>query len=173
MIYMELVTRLDNLKTGIVQVIDDLPIGLATASIYGFIQPFVQAEADFLIWLSILLVSDMVIGMWKHFRKKTFSTDGVGRFFDKVIVSIGVVIIVNFAKDWGAGEGYFGGFFEDSAEFTLLWWIGLSIADNIYVISGEKYPPKAWIEQLRSITFSRMVGSKNTGSGNNPDTDSE
>ncbi|HQU40711.1 MAG TPA: hypothetical protein PLI89_12650 [Chitinophagales bacterium] len=158
---MDIITRAVNVKASIQQVLSDMPLGFGTATIYGFFQPFMDAEADFLIWLTVLLISDMVIGMYKHLRKGTLRIDGVGKVFDKIVVSFGVMVIVAFAQKWGAGEGYFGGFFEDGAQFTLLWWIGLSIAENIYVVSGEKYPPKAWIETIRSISL------RKTGQGGN------
>lgn len=163
MIRMTLMERLSNTGSQALGLMDDLPIGYVTAAIVGFFQPLFNLEMDFIAWLSILLFTDVALGFWKHFRAGTISRDGFSKVFDKLFVVVGSVIVIQFIVGWQGNNGYFGQFFETGGHFTLLWWIGWSVLENIYIISGEKFPPKSWLDLVK-----RVVAQK---SNNNDATD--
>lgn len=159
---MTIIERVSNTFHQATGLLSDLPIGYITAAVVGFVQPVFQMEVDFLIWLTILLFTDVVIGFWKHFRAGSLSRDGFSKVFDKMFVVAGSVVVIQFITGWQGNNGYFGEFFETGGYFTLLWWIGWSIVENVYQISGERFPPKSWLELIK-----RVVNTKTTKNDSN------
>ncbi len=105
-----------------------------------------------LVVLSAILI-DWFFGVWKHFKKKTFS-------FKKN--AGGLVLKLALCK--GAGMLFEGLNFivKDSADIIVLsltivtrvivfLYPAVSAWQNIYVVSGERFPPKAWMERINKF----------------------
>ena len=105
-----------------------------------------------LIVLGAILV-DWFFGIWKHLKKRTFS-----------LKQNAVGLIVKIALTTGAAflfEGL-GSIVKDSADIVVITlttvtrvivflYPAVSAWQNIYVVSDERFPPKAWMDKINKF----------------------
>ncbi|MGB3452969.1 MAG: hypothetical protein WBA59_03985 [Moheibacter sp.] len=60
--------------------------------------------------------------------------------------------------------------FKIITRVIILMYPGVSAFENIYIVSGEKFPPKAWMERLKvwnkSLDPNDLINNKNNGNTN-------
>ena len=105
-----------------------------------------------LIVLGAILV-DWVFGIWKHLKKRTFS-----------LKQNAIGLIVKIALTTGAAflfEGL-GNIVKDSADIIVVslttvtrvivfLYPAVSAWQNIYIVSDERFPPKAWMDRINKF----------------------
>ena len=96
---------------------------------------------------------DWVFGIWKHLKKRTFS-------FKQNAIGL----IVKIALTTGAAflfEGL-GSIVKDSADIIVVslttvtrvivfLYPAVSAWQNIYIVSDERFPPKAWMDRINKF----------------------
>ena len=105
----------------------------------------------FIVLMAILL--DWFFGIWKHLKKRTFS-----------IKKNALGLILKIALTVGAGMLFEGlnSIVKDSADIVVLsltivtrvivfLYPAVSAWQNIYIVSGERFPPKAWMDRINKF----------------------
>ena len=105
-----------------------------------------------LIVLGAILV-DWAFGIWKHLKKRTFSLkqNAIGLIV-KIALTIGAAFLF---------EGL-GSIVKDSADIIVVslttvtrvivfLYPAVSAWQNIYVVSDERFPPKAWMDRINKF----------------------
>ena len=105
-----------------------------------------------LIVLGAILV-DWFFGIWKHLKKRTFS-------FKQNAFGL----IIKIALTTGVGMLFEGlnSIVKDSADIVVLslsivtrvivfLYPAVSAWQNIYIVSGERFPPKAWMDRINKF----------------------
>lgn len=131
--------------------LERMPIGFSFAILWGMLEPFMMFDYDILGWISFLFIFDTLIGTYKHARKGTASSEGFRKFFDKLVVICGTIVVIHVTISFEGAGSYFGEFFSTGGHFTLIAWLARSILWNLSEISGGNYPPKAWLDKFDSI----------------------
>lgn len=134
----------------------NIPIGMATGMIYAAVCNWVNAEMEFLSWLAGMLLFDAITGMAKHIRAGTATKDGFSKFVDKLVVAGGWLFISTFIVSWAGNSGFDATLFKTTSEFTLIWWIGWSLVQNIYILSGKKFPPESVLNMIKNLSLSKV-----------------
>ena len=105
-----------------------------------------------LIVLGAILV-DWFFGIWKHLKKRTFSfKHNAFGLVIKIALTAGAAFLF---------EGL-GNIVKDSADIIVLslttvtrvivfLYPAVSAWQNIYIVSGEKFPPKAWMDRINKF----------------------
>lgn len=158
---MTIAERSTNILDSFLSFVANVPVGFASAMIYTGISTWLNAEMEFLTWLAGMLVFDALTGMVKHIRYGTATKDGFSRFFDKLVVAGGWLFVTNFIVSWTGNAGWDAGIFKTTSEFTLIWWIGWSLVQNIYIISGKKFPPESFLNMIQKFSLSKIPAAKN------------
>ena len=108
---------------------------------------------DYILIVLMAILLDWFFGIWKHLEKRTFS-------FKKNATGL----ILKIALTVGAGMLFEGLNFivKDSADIVVLSLIivtrvivflypAVSAWQNIYIVSGERFPPKAWMDRINKF----------------------
>lgn len=108
---------------------------------------------DYILVVVAAILLDWFFGVWKHLEKKTFS-------FKKNAGGL----VLKLALCVGAGMLFEGlnSIVKDSADIIVLsltivtrvivfLYPAVSAWQNIYVVSGERFPPKAWMERINKF----------------------
>ena len=142
----------------------DLPTKLSGAlKISLIISPFIFVwdkivkwgipNQDYILIVLMAILLDWFFGIWKHLEKRTFS-------FKKNATGL----ILKIALTVGAGMLFEGlnSIVKDSADIVVLSLIivtrvivflypAVSAWQNIYIVSGERFPPKAWMDKINKF----------------------
>jgi hypothetical protein len=130
---------------------EKLPLGYSLAIAWGLLNPYMQFDYDFLGWVGMLFFADTIFGLYKHARSGTASMEGFVKFFDKLVVVVGTVMVIHVLRNYEGGESYFGEFFASGGHFTIMAWLGWSILKNLQQLSGGVFPPTSWFEKLENL----------------------
>ncbi len=132
------------------------------AAFYTFLSKNIFTDNQFLNWIVVCLIIDMVAGMWKHYKLHSFSWK---RLYLGLLEKIGVSFLgmVLFNSIFSIHE--WGGI--DSAKNYLiligklanLMYICGSCFNNLYVITGGKFPPVGWMRRMSN--FNETLDTKN------------
>ena len=108
---------------------------------------------DYILIVLMAILLDWFFGIWKHLEKRTFS-------FKKNATGL----IIKIALTVGAGMLFEGmnSIVKDSADIVVLsitivtriivfLYPAVSAWQNIYFVSGERFPPKAWMDRLNKF----------------------
>ena len=108
---------------------------------------------DYILIVLMAILLDWVFGIWKHLDKRTFS-------FKKNATGL----ILKIALTVGAGMLFEGlnSIVKDSVDIVVLsltivtrvivfLYPAVSAWQNIYVVSGERFPPKAWMDKINKF----------------------
>ena len=108
---------------------------------------------DYILIVLMAILLDWFFGIWKHLEKRTFS-------FKKNATGL----ILKIALTVGAGMLFEGlnSIVKDSADIVVLsltivtriivfLYPAVSAWQNIYFVSGERFPPKAWMDRLNKF----------------------
>lgn len=68
-------------------------IAILFATIKTFVDQYLFCDWVFFIYLSILVWTDLGLGVWKHYKLETISSKGFGRAIEKFIL-YGIVLIL-------------------------------------------------------------------------------
>lgn len=113
------------------------------------LRKYLTPNIDYVTVFLILLLLDVASGLYKHsglwskHAKNTLSKDD---FFYKLLrkVFAGTIwlILINVVEH--VKDGDFSDYFNTFGIGVLIAWLGWSVASNLYVISGNSFPP-AWV----------------------------
>ena len=108
---------------------------------------------DYILIVLMAILIDWFFGIWKHLEKRTFS-------FKKNALGL----ILKIALTVGAGMLFEGlnSIVKDSADIVVLslsivtrvivfLYPAVSAWQNIYIVSGERFPPKAWMDRINKF----------------------
>ena len=108
---------------------------------------------DYILIVLMAILLDWFFGIWKHLEKRTFS-------FKKNATGL----ILKIALTVGAGMLFEGmnSIVKNSADIVVLsltivtrvivfLYPAVSAWQNIYVVSGERFPPKAWMDRINKF----------------------
>lgn len=108
---------------------------------------------DYILIVLMAILLDWFFGIIKHLQKRTFS-------FKKNALGL----VLKIALTVGAGMLFEGlnSIVKDSADIVVLslsiitrvivfLYPAVSAWQNIYVVSGEKFPPKAWMDRINKF----------------------
>lgn len=108
---------------------------------------------DYILIVLMAILLDWIFGIWKHLDKRTFS-------FKKNASGL----ILKITLTVGAGMLFEGmnSIVKDSADIIVVsltiitriivfLYPAVSAWQNIYVVSGERFPPKAWMERMNKF----------------------
>ena len=108
---------------------------------------------DYILIVLMAILLDWIFGIWKHLEKRTFS-------FKKNATGL----ILKIALTVGAGMLFEGlnSIVKDSADIVVLsltivtrvivfLYPAVSAWQNIYIVSGERFPPKTWMDKLNKF----------------------
>ena len=108
---------------------------------------------DYILIVLMAILIDWFFGIWKHLEKRTFS-------FKKNATGL----ILKIALTVGAGMLFEGlnSIVKDSADIVVLslsivtrvivfLYPAVSAWQNIYIVSGERFPPKAWMDRINKF----------------------
>ena len=108
---------------------------------------------DYILIVLMAILLDWAFGIWKHLDKRTFS-----------LKKNATGLILKIALTVGAGMLFEGlnSIVKDSADIVVLsltivtriivfLYPAVSAWQNIYVVSGERFPPKAWMDRLNKF----------------------
>lgn len=108
---------------------------------------------DYILIVLMAILLDWFFGIWKHLEKRTFS-------FKKNATGL----ILKIALTVGAGMLFEGlnSIVKDSADIVVLsltivtriivfLYPAVSAWQNIYIVSGERFPPKTWMDRLNKF----------------------
>lgn len=111
------------------------------------------SNQDYILIVLMAILLDWIFGIWKHIDKRTFSfkNNAVG-------------LILKISLTLGAGMLFEGlnSIIKDSADIIVVsltiitriivfLYPAVSAWQNIYVVSGERFPPKAWMERMNKF----------------------
>lgn len=111
------------------------------------------SNQDYILIVLMAILLDWIFGIWKHIDKRTFSfkNNAVG-------------LILKISLTLGAGMLFEGlnSIIKDSADIIVVsltiitriivfLYPAVSAWQNIYVVSGERFPPKAWMERINKF----------------------
>ena len=108
---------------------------------------------DYILIVLMAILLDWFFGIWKHLEKRTFS-----------LKKNATGLILKIALTVGAGMLFEGlnSIVKDSAHIVVLsltivtrvivfLYPAVSAWQNIYIVSGEKFPPKTWMDRLNKF----------------------
>jgi len=73
--------------------------------ILHFTEKYIFADWEFAIFLFIMMMLDTMVGIWKHWVRKTISSEGFSAFFTKFIVyAVTLVLVHNLTNYTEVGE---------------------------------------------------------------------
>ena len=108
---------------------------------------------DFILIVLGAILIDWAFGIWKHLKKRTFSfKQNAYGLIIKIALTTGAAFLF---------EGL-GTIVKDSADIIVVslttvtrvivfLYPAVSAWQNIYVVSGEKFPPKAWMDRINKF----------------------
>lgn len=116
--------------------------------LWDFINEYVYNDWRFAKFFLVILTVDTFFGIWKHWKYKTICFgSGLKKISEKLAVAGGTLIMFHVFQHFGAEPGDQGWidiyvlYLKGSLIFT---YIGFGTAENIYEITGGKFPPP-WI----------------------------
>lgn len=125
----------------------------------NFFEKYIFHDWQFLAFLIILVTLDTLLGIWKHFKNHSVSSEGFAKFFTKIIIYFAVLIMTHVLKHYRINGN----------EVLLLSWIdnliysalvireAISILENIALINSTLVP--GWImERLKKLE--NQIGEK-------------
>lgn len=124
------------------------------AAFYAYMHNNIFTDSDFLNVIVICLLADMIGGMWKHYRLHTFSWKRLYLgLLEKIGVSFLGMILFNSIFSIHQWQGI------DSAKNYLiligklanLLYICGSCFNNLYVITGGKFPPVGFMKRMANF----------------------
>ena len=108
---------------------------------------------DYILIVLMAILLDWIFGIWKHIDRKTFS-----------LKKNATGLILKIALTVGAGMLFEGlnSIVKDSADIVVLsltivtrvivfLYPAVSAWQNIYIVSGERFPPKAWMDRINKF----------------------
>ena len=108
---------------------------------------------DYILIVLMAILLDWIFGILKHLKKRTFS------FKENALG-----LVLKIALTVGAGMLFEGlnSIVKDSADIVVLsltivtrvivfLYPAVSAWQNIYVVSGERFPPKAWMDRINKF----------------------
>lgn len=122
-----------------------LKLSLVVSPVFAFFEKYIWADWDFIKFLAVIVLIDTVTGIVKHYRAKTISSNGFGRFFVKVIVYFLFLVVVHNLTHYttdGEVDGIFG-WLDSLGYASIMCREAISIFENLGAIYPELIP--SWI----------------------------
>jgi len=119
--------------------------------------PFVEA-------LFMLLLLDLSTGVWKHLKLKTFDWRRlyVG-LLEKVFISFMGMIVFNIAgnvKELTEVDSL-KTYLLLIGKLTNIFYVGGSAFNNMFIITGGKFPPVGWMERMKKFNQTASISALN------------
>lgn len=123
---------------------------------------YVLADVDFVEVLLILIITDWASGMVKHWKLKEFSFSKMFTGLTlKVFVSMVAMIATNallHIKGLDAESGLIS-YFGITLKLANALYVGGSVFNNLYFLTGQKFPPKGWMAKMEGFNEKGEISS--------------
>lgn len=124
------------------------------AAFYAFITHGIFTDVLFLNWIVVCLCIDMIAGIWKHLKLYTFSWKRLYLgLIEKIGVSfLGMVLFTSLfsIREWNGIDAAKNYLILIGKLANLLYICG-SCFNNLYVITGGKFPPVGWMRRMANF----------------------
>lgn len=144
--------RISSLAHQIKDWVDMAPLSILVTPIIYFFEKYVISDWDSFSLVMITLVGDTVLGVYKHWRRKTLNKEGLAKFVDKLMVCFFALFlsekVASLSGDISIWEDIATGF----GRASLIMYLGMSIAENLSDISNGKFPSKALLDKFKVFT---------------------
>lgn len=103
---------------------------------------------QFFFFTCLMLVLNLVIGIWYHIRLRSFSWSD---FWKKNLSMCATITVTYFVLEmfrYTAGDNLAGDIFRVTIQLSTLLYPGSKILKNVYVLSNKEYPPKFVMQRL-------------------------
>lgn len=124
-----------------------LKFSLAISPVLALIEKYLWSDWEFIKFLAVVVLLDTLTGIIKHYKLKSISSNGFGRFFVKVIVYFFFLVVVHNLTHYttdGELDGIFG-WLDSLAYAAVMCREAISIFENLGVIYPGIIPQ--WIMQ--------------------------
>jgi len=118
------------------------------------VREHVIRDTGFIEVLLICLLMDMIIGIWKHLKQRTFDWK---RLYTGLIEKVGITFIgmvvfnlISDIKEWShlvTVKEYI----ILVGKLTNLFYVAGSAFNSMYIITGGKFPPLGWMKRMHSF----------------------
>lgn len=115
-----------------------LKISIVLSPLLPLIEKYIWSDWDFIKFLAVIVLIDTFTGIVKHYKAKTISSNGFGRFFVKVIVYFVFLVVIHNLTHYttdGEVDGIFG-WLDSLGYAAVMCREALSIFENL----GTIYP---------------------------------
>ena len=121
-------------------------------ALFGIYESVIYKDTEFMAILVLCLISDMILGVWKHWKLCTFDFKELytGVATKTAVSFLGMVIFNAFASIMNVIPELYIGFMLIGKVANLV-YVGGSALNSMYVITGGKFPPVAFMDRLKKF----------------------
>lgn len=154
------------------QIISAVMLGIMTSPFAWMVQKFnyyILVDKDFACIVLLSIIIDFLSGILKHWKLHDFDFKelAMGLLIKTFVAYMGMVLFSNLTliqevKDieWLADKVKLVG------KLSVLFYLSGSAFNNLYIISGGKYPPMSWMKRMKgfekSLDISDLFDKKKT-----------
>lgn len=107
-----------------------------------------QSYAE-IVFVAILI--DYVLGSIKHIKNKTFEMKkNVTRFILKIFLCFCAIVLFE-GFNFIVQDSFIYRFMKIATRLAVFLYPAISGLENIYEVSGHRFPPQSWIEKLKQV----------------------
>jgi hypothetical protein len=113
----------------------------------------VADNKTFIVLLFSAFIVDVLCGMWKHLKCKDFSfRELLTKALTKIGITFMAMVLFNaMAGIEGVGESGVKVYLLLVGKLMNLFYISGSAFNNMYYITGGKFPPIAWMDKMKEF----------------------
>lgn len=138
------------------------------ASIVGWFLSLIElnvlADTRFAESLMLLLIIDLVTGIWKHLKKKDFCWKRMYTgFLQKLVISfLGMTAfnVLGNVRELSELEGL-RAYLILCGKLVNVFYVGGSAFNNMFIITGGKFPPVGWMERMKNFNRTADISALN------------
>lgn len=129
-------------------------LGNMLAALWLGYSPLFTQDLEFVRVLAMCLVLDLLMGVWKHLKLHTFDfKECYTGFLTKVFISIVGMLLFNALSSINELEQLpaINGYLLLVGKIMNIVYLGGSALSSMYVVSGSKFPPVAFMKRLKKF----------------------
>jgi hypothetical protein len=115
-------------------------LGLLINPFLTFVQKYIFADLDFIIFVGLIILLDTILGVWKGLKYNKFSSF---RFYDvveKVVLYGFFLVFVHIGTHFRGGTSWLSGWLDNIGYTIVIVREGISLIENIGAIRPQLLP---------------------------------